>query len=84
MVDTDTIYRLGPDIGRYILAGRYIDRALMKTIAYATKPSYLKAKITYVISVITINQLAIDFRELKNRSLLVFVILMMEDMWKLK
>ena len=39
----------------------------MKTIVYATKPSYLKAKITNVISSITINQLANDFRELQNR-----------------
>ena len=34
---------------------------------HATKPSYLKAKITNVISGITINQLANDFRELQNR-----------------
>ena len=39
----------------------------MKTILYATKPSYLKAKIANVISSITINQLANDFRELQNR-----------------
>ena len=34
---------------------------------YATKPSYLKAKITNVILGITANQLANDFRELQNR-----------------
>ena len=39
----------------------------MKTIVYPTKPSYFKAKITNVISGITINQLANDFRELQNR-----------------
>ena len=39
----------------------------MKTILYATKPSYLKAKITNAISGITINQFANDFRELQNR-----------------
>ena len=38
----------------------------MKTIEYATKSSYLKAKIAYVISGITINELANDFRELQN------------------
>ena len=30
MVNTDTIYRLDPDIGRYISADRYIGRALMQ------------------------------------------------------
>ena len=39
----------------------------MKTNVYATKPSYLKAKISKVISGITVNQLANDFRELQNR-----------------
>ena len=39
----------------------------MKTIVYATKPSYLTAKITNVISGITINQLGNVFRELQNR-----------------
>ena len=39
----------------------------MKTIVYATQTSYLKAKITNVISGITINQLANDLRELQNR-----------------
>ena len=42
----------------------------MKTNVYATKPSSLedlKAKITHVISGITINQLANVFRELQNR-----------------
>ena len=39
----------------------------MKTIVYATKPSYLAAKITNVISGITINQLGNVFRELQNR-----------------
>ena len=39
----------------------------MKTIVETTKPSYLKAKITSVISGITLNQLANDFRELQNR-----------------
>ena len=42
----------------------------MKTIVYATKPSSLedlKARITNVISGITINQLANVFRELQNR-----------------
>ena len=33
---------------------------------FATKPCYLKAKITNVISDITTNQLAYDFRELQN------------------
>ena len=42
----------------------------MKTIVCATKPSYLKAKITNVISGITINRLAKDFRELQNRVIL--------------
>ena len=42
----------------------------VKTIAYATKPSYVKAIITNVISGITINQLANDFRELLNRIIL--------------
>ena len=39
----------------------------MKTIVYATKPSYLTAKITNVISGITINQMGNVFRELQNR-----------------
>ena len=42
----------------------------VKTIVYATKPRSLedlKAKITNVISGITINQLANVFRELQNR-----------------
>ena len=39
----------------------------VKTIVCTTKPNYLKAKITYVILGITINQLANDFRELQNR-----------------
>ena len=42
----------------------------MKTIVYATKHSSskdLKAKITNVISGITINQLSNVFRELQNR-----------------
>ena len=39
----------------------------VKTIVYAAKPSYLKAKIANVISGITINQLANDLRELQNR-----------------
>ena len=39
----------------------------MKTIVYATKPSYLTAKITNVISGITINQLGNVFSELQNR-----------------
>ena len=39
----------------------------MKTLVYATKLSYLKAKITNVISGITINQLANVFCELQNR-----------------
>ena len=39
----------------------------VKTIVYATKPSYLTAKITNVISGITINQLGNVFRELQNR-----------------
>ena len=42
----------------------------MKTIVYATKPCSLedlKAKITNVISSITVNQLANVFRELQNR-----------------
>ena len=39
----------------------------MKTIVYTTKPSYLKAKISNVISGITINQLVNVFRELQNR-----------------
>ena len=42
----------------------------MKTIVYATKPSSLedlKARVTNVISGITINQLANVFRELQNR-----------------
>ena len=42
----------------------------MKTIVYATKPSSLedlKARITNVISGITINQLANVFCELQNR-----------------
>ena len=47
-----------------------------KTIVHATKPSYLKAKITNVISGITINQLANDFRELQNR---ITVCIVMED-----
>ena len=34
---------------------------------YATKPSYLKAKITKVISGITINRLAFIFHELQDR-----------------
>ena len=38
----------------------------MKTIVYATKPSYLKAKITNMILGITINQFANVFRELQN------------------
>ena len=42
-------------------------RGHVKTIVYATKPSYLKAKITNVISGITTNQLPNDFRELQNR-----------------
>ena len=52
----------------------------VKTIVYAIKPSYLKAKITNVISGTTINQLANDFRELQNR--ITVVLLMMEDIWK--
>ena len=52
----------------------------VKTIVYAIKPSYLKAKITNVISGTTINQLANDFRELQNR--ITLVLLMMEDIWK--
>ena len=42
----------------------------MKTIVYATKPSSLenlKAKITNMISGITVNQLANIFHELQNR-----------------
>ena len=39
----------------------------VKNIVYATKPSYLTAKITYVISGITINQLGNVFSELQNR-----------------
>ena len=39
----------------------------VKTIVYATKPSYLTAKITNVISGITINQLGNVFSELQNR-----------------
>ena len=39
----------------------------MKAIVYATKPSYFKAKITNVISGITINQLANDFHELQTQ-----------------
>ena len=31
MVNTDTIYQLDPDIGRYISTDRYIGRALKKT-----------------------------------------------------
>ena len=46
---------------RYFLWGH------VKTIVYATKCSYLKARIINVISGITINQLANDFRELQNR-----------------
>ena len=38
----------------------------MKTIVYATKPCYLKAKIINVISGIAINQFANDFHELRN------------------
>ena len=41
----------------------------VKTLVYATKPSSLedlKAKITNVISGITVNQLANDFCELQN------------------
>ena len=39
----------------------------MKTIVYATKPSYLKAESTNVILGIIIYQLVNDFRELQNR-----------------
>ena len=39
----------------------------VKTIVCATKPSYLEAKITNVISGVSKNQLANDFRELQNR-----------------
>ena len=39
----------------------------VKTIVYATKPNYLTAKITNVISGITINQLGNVFSELQNR-----------------
>ena len=39
----------------------------VKTIVCATKPSYLKANITNVISGITINQFANVFCELQNR-----------------
>ena len=42
----------------------------MKTIVYATKPSLLedlKAKITNVMSGVTVNQLANVFHELQNR-----------------
>ena len=42
----------------------------MKTIVYATKPSYVKAILTNVISGITMNQLANDFREMQNRIIL--------------
>ena len=49
------------DSMRFFLWGHMI------TIVYATKPSYLTAKITNVISGITINQLGNVFRELQNR-----------------
>ena len=56
-----------------------------KTIVHANKSSSsedLKAKISNVIPGITINQLANVF--VKCKIVLLFVLLMMEDMWKLK